>query len=65
MRLYSNNATSDYNIQRINTHFLCNGVVGLKLAPPLIQEKNNNIKVLIQLYLFNLMVLVQLIVTSI
>jgi hypothetical protein len=48
MRLYSNNATSDYRIQGVNTRFLCTGVVGLKVAPPLIQEKNSKSQVLSQ-----------------
>ena len=39
MRLFLANATSDKKIRLIISRALCMGVVGLKLAPPLIQKK--------------------------
>ncbi len=47
MRLFLVNATSDKTIRRIISRFLCMGVVGSKLAPPLIQKKTA-----IKLFLF-------------
>ena len=41
MRSFSENAPSDYTIQRVNTCFLCDEVVVQQLTQPFIRTKND------------------------